>query len=143
MLFCRELENFVIYDVLSQIRKCLNLRFFGANFLGPNLYLCYSTRFFHLCTCLTFLRCAFSNDSSNSVPEKRHNRIGCICLNFLHCAFSDVSSNCTSQKRLSHSGYICLAFLLCAFSNVASNCLSQKRHSCIGCICLAFSTHVW
>ena len=39
------------------------------------------------CICLIFLHCAFSNDPSNSVPEKRHNRIGCICLNFLHCAF--------------------------------------------------------
>ena len=39
------------------------------------------------CTCLTFLHCAFSNDPSNSVPEKRYSRIGCICLNFLHCAF--------------------------------------------------------
>ena len=33
-VFCRELDNFVIYDVLSQIGKCRNLRVFGANFLG-------------------------------------------------------------------------------------------------------------
>ena len=39
----------VIYAVLLQIRICLNLRVFGANFLGQNLYLCYLNRFLHLC----------------------------------------------------------------------------------------------
>ena len=39
----------VIYAVLSRIRLWHNLRVFGANFLGPNLYLCYSNCFLHLC----------------------------------------------------------------------------------------------
>ena len=39
----------VIYAVLSQIRICRNLRVFGANFLGSNLYLCFSNRFLRLC----------------------------------------------------------------------------------------------
>ena len=39
----------VIYALLAQVRKCRNLRVFGANFLGPNLYLCYSNRLLHLC----------------------------------------------------------------------------------------------
>ena len=39
----------VIYAVLSRIRICRNLRVFGANSLRPNLYLCYSNRFLHLC----------------------------------------------------------------------------------------------
>ena len=31
---------------------------------------------------LTFLHCAFSNESSNYLPEKRQSHIGCICLTF-------------------------------------------------------------
>ena len=40
----------VIYAVLTRIRICRNLRVFGANSSGPNLYLCYSNRFLHLCS---------------------------------------------------------------------------------------------
>ena len=40
---------FVIYAVLLRIGFWGYLRSFGANFLGPNLYLCYSNRFLHLC----------------------------------------------------------------------------------------------
>ena len=44
----------VVYAVLSRIRLWRNLRVFGANFLGPNLYLCYLNCFFHLWSpCLT------------------------------------------------------------------------------------------
>ena len=47
---CHNLRCFVAnLTILSQMGKCRNLRVFGANFLGPNLHLCYSTRFFHLC----------------------------------------------------------------------------------------------
>ena len=38
----------VIYAVLSRIRICRYFRAFGANFLGLNLYLCYSNRVLHL-----------------------------------------------------------------------------------------------
>ena len=86
--------------------------------------------------CLTFLHCAFSNVSSNGLPEKRHSGTDYICLAFLHCVFSNVFSNCLPKKRHSHIGCICSTFLRCAFSNVSSNGLHEKRHIHIGCTCL-------
>ena len=50
------------------------------------------------CICLTFLHCAFSNESSTCLYEKMHSYTACICLAFLHCAFSDVSSTCLPEK---------------------------------------------
>ena len=45
----------VIYAVLSRIVICRNLRIFGANFLGPNLYLRYSNHFLHLWSCTRYI----------------------------------------------------------------------------------------
>ena len=90
------------------------------------------------CICLIFLHCAFSNDPSNSVPEKRYSHIGCICFTFLHCAFSYVASNGFYKRMQSRIGCTCLTFLHCAFSNDPSNSVPEKRYSRIGCICLNF-----
>ena len=99
---------------------------------------------------------AFSNVSSNDLPEKRHSHIGCIffstvcfqlspqipigciCSTFLRSVFSNVSSNGLPEKRHSHIGYICLTFLHCAFSNVPSKRLHDRMQSHIGCICSTF-----
>ena len=62
--------------------------------------------------------------------------IGYICLAFLHCAFSNVSSNGLPEKMQSHTGCICSTFLHCAFSNVSSTFLYKKMHSYIGCTCV-------
>ena len=94
------------------------------------------------CICLTFLHCVFSNVSSNCLPEMMHNHTGCICLPFVHCAFSNVFSNGLPQKRHTHSGCICLTFLHCAFSNVFSNGLYEKMQSCTGCIYLTYFSHL-
>ena len=59
-LVLAELENVIIYVVLSRIGQFCHLRcrklenvviyvFLVLIFWGPNLHLCYSTRFFHLC----------------------------------------------------------------------------------------------
>ena len=68
-----------------------------------------------------------------------HSHTGCICLAFLHRAFSNVSSNGLPEKRQSHIGCICLAFLHCVFSNGSSNGLYEKMHSDIDCIYLRSS----
>ena len=65
-------------------------------------------------------------------------RLPDICLIVLHCAFSNVSSNCLPEQRQSRTGCICLAFLRCAFSNVSSKRSPQQRQNYIGCICVAF-----
>ena len=39
--------------------------------------------------CSTFLQCVFSNVPLKHLPERMHNHIGCICMTFLHCVFSD------------------------------------------------------
>ena len=89
------------------------------------------------CICLTFLHCAFSNDPSNSVPEKRYSHIGCICFTFLHCAFSNVPSNSLPKKR--HSRIGCIGpFSTVHFLYVASNGHYKSIHSHIGCICFTF-----
>jgi len=89
------------------------------------------------CICLIFLHCAFSNDPSNSVPEKRYSHIGCICFTFLHCAFSNVPSNSLPKKR--HSRIGCIGpFSTVRFLYVASNGHYKSIHSRIGCICLTF-----
>ena len=44
------------------IVKCRNLRVFGANFVGPNLYLCYSNRFSHLWSHLSIVSYHFEAD---------------------------------------------------------------------------------
>ena len=81
------------------------------------------------CFSLTFLLRAFSNVSSNVLPEKRQSHIGCICLIFLHYASSNVSSNCLPEMMHNHTGCICLTFLHCDFSNVSSNGLHERMHS--------------
>ena len=82
--------------------------------------------------------CAFSNGSSNCLPERMHSHIGCIGLTFLHCAFSNVSSSRLHKKRHSHIGCICSTFRHCEFSNVSSKHLHKKMQSHIGCICSTF-----
>ena len=57
--------------------------------------------------------CAFSNVSSNRLPERMQNHTGCICLTFFHCVFLNVSSNCLPKKMHSRIGYICLTFPCC------------------------------
>ena len=78
------------------------------------------------CICLTFLHCAFSNVSSNCLPERMQSHIGCICSTFPHCEFSNVSSKYLRQRMQNHIGCICKTFLHCEFSNVFSNCLSVQ-----------------
>ena len=39
-----------------------------------------------------------------------HSHIGHIYLTFLHCAFSNVSSNCLPEMMQNHIGCICLTF---------------------------------
>ena len=90
------------------------------------------------CICLVFLHCAFSNVSSNFLPENRQSCIGCICWTFLHCAFSNVPSNCLHQRMHSHIGCICLTFLHCVFSNESSNAMPAMMLSQTGCIFLLF-----
>ena len=90
------------------------------------------------CICLTFLHSGFSNVSSNSLDQSRHSHIGCICFTFLQFGFSFVPSNCLYEKKHGHIGCICMTFLWCAFSYVSSNWMHEKRHSHIGCICLTF-----
>ena len=81
---------------------------------------------------------AFSNVSSNLLPEKKHIHIGCICLTFLHCAFSHDPSKHLYERKQSYIGCICITFLHYVSSNVSSNSLQEKMQSHIGCICLAF-----
>ena len=66
--------------------------------------------------------------------------IGCICLAFLQCAFSNVSSNGLPEKMQSNTCCICSTFRRCALPNESSTCLYEKIHSCIACICLIFFT---
>ena len=75
------------------------------------------------CTCLTFLHCAFSNDPSNSVPEKWYSHTGCICFTFLHIAFYMLPQMIFTRGRIC---CICLTFLHCTSSNVSSNGLPEK-----------------
>ena len=81
------------------------------------------------CICSTFLHCAFSNVSSNNLPERMRIHTGCICLTFLHCVFSNVFSKCLPEKRQNYTGCICLAFLHCVFSYVTSNPLLERMHN--------------
>ena len=113
---------------------------------------CICLAFFPLCIIKCFLKlfaqgvtlaslvwlfhCAFSNDSSNCLPKRKHSRIGCICLTFLHCAFSNVSLNLLLQMMHSYICCICSAFFHHVFSNVSSNHLQEKKHIHIGYICL-------
>ena len=69
------------------------------------------------CICLIFLHCAFSNVSSNGLPERMHSHIGCISLTFLHCVFLNVSSMYVDQRRHNRIGSIVLPFPHCAFSS--------------------------
>ena len=68
----------------------------------------------HWLICLSFLHCAFSNVSSNHLPQKRHSHIGSIYFTFLHSAFLTLSD--AGVWRLY------LTLLHCAFLNVSSNC---------------------
>ena len=97
------------------------------------------TRYLCIIGCsLTILRRAFSNVSSNGLPEMMQRDTTCICLAFPHCVFSNVSLKRLFEKMQSHIGCICLTFLRCGFSNVSSNGLPERMYSHIGCICLSF-----
>ena len=133
--------------------KCLTL--FSCEFLREDMTLlniplfstmCFQTSpqiacliaLFTLAALLTFPHCAFSNESSNGLPERMDSHICYICSAFLHCVFSDVSSSCLPVRMHSHIGCICLPFLHCVFSDVSSNGLPERIHSHIGCIYLTF-----
>ena len=90
------------------------------------------------CICFPFLRCVFSNESSNCLPEQMQIHTGCICLIFLHCVLSNESSNGQHERIHSYIGCNCLTFLQCVFSNDSSNCLPERMHTHSGCICLTF-----
>ena len=91
---------------------------------------------------LIFLHCAFSNVSSNRLPEKMHSHIGCICLTFLHCVFSNVFSKLLHRRMQSHIGCIYLTFLHCVSSNVASNdCPRGCKITFIACDGLFSTVH--
>ena len=72
---------------------------------SPHIYFLLKRMHNHTgCICLTFLRCVFSNVSSNCLPLRTNNHTGCIYLDFLHCAISNVSSNHLPQKMNKHTG---------------------------------------
>ena len=75
--------------------------------------------------CWFFFHYAFSNVSSNDLPEMMQSHTACICLAFPHCVLSNVSLKRLNKKKQNHIGCICLAFPPCAFSNVSSNCLFE------------------
>ena len=52
---------------------------------------------------LNVVHYAFSNGSSNVLPEMMRNHIGSICLTFLHCVFSNKSSKCLLDKKQNHT----------------------------------------
>ena len=52
---------------------------------------------------LNVVHYAFSNGSSNVLPEMMRNHIGSICLTFLHCVFSNKSSKCLIVKKKNHT----------------------------------------
>ena len=120
------------------------------NALGPNFFMDVCLTFLHSMFLNAssiqlshwlhyfFLRCVFSNVSSNHLTGRMHSRIGCIFLIFHHCVFSNVSSSRLPEWMQSCIGCICLIFHHCVFSNVSSNYLPEKMQSRIGCICLAF-----
>ena len=58
-----------IYGVLSQSRICQNLRFFGAKFFWPKMYLCYFYYFLHLCTNLIWREPAETNSEEGHEAE--------------------------------------------------------------------------
>ena len=70
---------------------------------------------------VTFLHRAFSNVSSDQLPQKMQSHVVCIYFIFLHCAFSNVSSDHLPQKMQSLIVCIYFIFLHCAFSNVSSD----------------------
>ena len=83
---------------------------------------------FHWLHFFTFLLCAFSNVSSNRLPERMQSHIGCICLTFLRCGFSNVSSNRLPQRMHNHTGCICLSFLHCTMSPLSTrNCFKSSK----------------
>ena len=76
---------------------------------------------------------AFSNVSSNDLPEKRHGHIGCIFFSTVCFQMSpQIPICCRMHNRIRCT---CLAFLHCAFANVSPNCLLVRMQSHIGCIC--------
>ena len=93
------------------------------------------------CICFTFLQCAFSNVSSNGLPEIIHGYIGCACLIFLHCGFTNVSPNCLFERIHCHIACNCLTYLHSEFLSVNSKRLLNRMQSRIGYICLLVPTH--
>ena len=75
---------------------------------------------------------AFLMYASKHLHKWMHNHIGCICLTFFQCAFSNVSSNGLPEQNQSHIDCISLTFSYCAFSNVSSKLLHKRMHNHIG-----------
>ena len=112
------LQNFYTFNTIRQIPWSCWFRLWGSK--ESIRLLSWPVSIVSSSKVQTFPHCAFSNVSSNCLPERMHTRTGCICLAFLHCAFSNVASNHLLGKMQSHNGCICLTFLHCAFSNVSS-----------------------
>jgi len=127
----------------------------------PNMQSHVSSIFF------TFLHCAFSNVSSNSLDLNRKSHIGCICLNFSTvrfqmwpqiacqnickvtsvafftflqcwlCVFKCFLKKLGSKQEKSHWLHL-FEFFHCAFSDVSSNCLHKHMQCHIGSIFFTF-----
>ena len=118
------------YNALHLFWQNIKHVFFHMSYLLPGRMQSHTD-----CICLAFLHCAFSNVSSDRLPEKMHSHIGCI---FLHCVFSNVFSKRLHERMQSHTDCICLTSPHCALSNVSSSRLYERMHNHTGCICWTF-----
>ena len=70
-----------------------------------------------------------------------HNHIGCICSTFLHCAFSNVSTNDLPEKRLFWRGIVTLVAFVWLFSTVRFQMWTKRSWIRAGIITLV--AFVW
>ena len=77
----------------------------------------------------TYIHCAFSNMSSNCLPENRHIHIWMHSFGFFQRVFLNGCSQHLHKKMRCRNDCICFTFLHCAFSNVSSN--TQSPRDCI------------
>ena len=89
------------------------------------------------CTCLTFLRYAFSSVCSKHFDQNMQNYTGCTCRACLSQMFLNVFWKCLNwsmHNELMMQASIVFSFFNGAISNESSDHFPKRIHGCTGCI---------
>ena len=90
------------------------------------------------CICLVFLHCAFSNVSSNRLPEKMHSRIGCIHMTYISVRFQ------IWRSKVALVAFVWLFSTVCFQMSPQIACLGRSKVTLVAFLSIVhFQKYTW